>query len=346
MDFLFVNRAPRKIGSSRIWVYDLCESLQEAGHRAIIRPVPEAGQYDVVFLGKGGFSPDIAKEAKKLNHGALVGWINPSISPRDDPASVQERLNEVDFFIVGSIEERDSLLPYKESIFILPLVERIYTQKKTHTDHEPIVLGYHGNAVHLTELHPHAAEAIEILSKEVPLRLVAIHPPMRDWEWTKGRPDIEVEQVPWDIDTIEEQLLRCDIGIVPGITPIGGSERMEALRILDGSRDRDSISGYDTDYLLRFKNKSNAGRSFVFHQLHIPVVAAFMPSHFHILGNPECGFLAHSTQGWLDGLRTLARSSETRTKMAEAAAAEFRRLYDPRMWIQRLFADLEKIAGC
>ena len=58
----------------------------------------------------------------------------------------------------------------------------------------------------------------------------------------------------------------------------------------------------ENDYLIRFKNTSNAGRCFVFHQLNIPVVAELLPSHFHILGNPENGFLTSSEESWYQSL--------------------------------------------
>ena len=106
----------------------------------------------------------------------------------------------------------------------------------------------------------------------------------------------------------------------------------------------DAFGGHDTDYLLRFKNKSNAGRSFVFHQLHIPVVASFMPSHFHVLGNPECGYLAHSMEGWLDGLRALALSARKRGTVARAAAKEFKRLYNPQVWADTLCQQISELS--
>ena len=56
------------------------------------------------------------------------------------------------------------------------------------------------------------------------------------------------------------------------------------------------ISGNVNDYSLQFKVTSNAGRSHVFHQLGIPVVADFWPSNFEILTNPNCGRLAHSSE--------------------------------------------------
>ena len=75
----------------------------------------------------------------------------------------------------------------------------------------------------------------------------------------------------------------------------------------------------------------------------IPVVACFMPSHFHVLGNPNCGYLAHTTQGWLRGLRGLCSSAQKRQKVADAARAEFNRLYNPLDWARRLHDQLQEL---
>lgn len=336
MKILFICRGGPEKGSDRIWVHDLSDYMRGLGHHAEIQPEPIAGDFDAVILAKGCFSPRIVQAAKAANPDAKVGWINATMDPQVPVAEERATYRDVDFFIVGSIEERDSLLEYKDAIFIFPLVERIYTRRRYHRDKKVITIGYHGNEIHLRECFPDVTRAIDALAEEIPLRLIAIHTPVPGWEWTTGRPSIEVEQVPWDIGTIEEQLLRCDIGIVPGMTPISRSDRQEIFATLKDRGEGDAFGGYDTDYLLRFKNKSNAGRSFVFHQLHIPVVACFMPSHFHILGYPDCGYLAHSSAGWLDGLRALARSAKRRGAVARAAAREFERLYDPMKWAERL----------
>jgi len=101
----------------------------------------------------------------------------------------------------------------------------------------------------------------------------------------------------------------------------------------------ESMNLIETGYQLKIN--SNAGRAFVFHQLGIPVIGEFSPSHFHVLGNPQCGYLAHSTAGWLNALRDLSHSALKRAEMAEMAFREFKRLYDPLEWAQRLYQQME-----
>ena len=102
------------------------------------------------------------------------------------------------------------------------------------------------------------------------------------------------------------------------------------------------MAGED-DFLLRIKCNSNAGRAFVFHQLEIPVVGEFAPSHFHVLGDPRCGFLAHFTADWVDALRVLCASATKRREVAEAASREFKRLYDPLDWARRLVHQIQRL---
>ena len=94
--------------------------------------------------------------------------------------------------------------------------------------------------------------------------------------------------------------------------------------------------------MVRFKNKSNAGRAFVFHQLGIPVVADLTPSNLHILGNPKNGFCVLSTNGWLKAFRKL-KDYKVRQEIANNAKDEFDRLYDPIIWAKDLYEEIRKI---
>jgi len=58
--------------------------------------------------------------------------------------------------------------------------------------------------------------------------------------------------------------------------------------------------------------------------LGIPVIASFTPSHFHILGNPENGFVANSCEGWLSALRSLVSAKE-RIRIGMNGKREFER---------------------
>ena len=92
---------------------------------------------------------------------------------------------------------------------------------------------------------------------------------------------------------------------------------------------------HNTDYFFRFKNKSNAGRCFVFHQLGVPVIADLTPSNLHILGNPECGYIANNKQTWEAAMMDMTDKNK-RDLVSKKAKEEFDRLYDPLDWAARL----------
>ena len=121
---------------------------------------------------------------------------------------------------------------------------------------------------------------------------------------------------------------------------------MPNVTSIDVSKDRDSLSvdlgRYNTDYVTRFKNKSNAGRNFVFHQLGIPVIADLTPSSLHFLGSPECGFVAQNANSWYKALLTL-RDKNKRQQIADNAKIEFDRLYNPTSWARHLYNKIEEI---
>ena len=342
MNILFLGSDNRNVGSARIWIHDLSSYLADIGYETAINDEENLTRYDVVILGKGSF--DRVFEVKRRHPRALCGNINLPITRYEERPGMLRGAEIIDFFVAGSIEEMDRILWLGKPVFLFPLIERMYTKTKIHSDKRPIVLGYHGNGLHIEEFFPHLTEAIEILAGEVQIKLLAIYPRPADepeWRWQTGRPSIDdIEEIDWNLETVERELLRCDIGLVPGINHISYDERREWFaKLTDRNPERLGFEGAGP-YLLRFKGFSNAGRAFVFHQLGIPVVACFMPSHFHILGNPDCGYLAHSTEGWLRGLRELCSSVERRQKVANAAGREFRRLYDPHAWAQRFHDQL------
>ena len=92
----------------------------------------------------------------------------------------------------------------------------------------------------------------------------------------------------WLQEKMFNRILSFDIGVVPNAT-------------ISGVDSESPLEGYfSTDYDMRFKNKSNAGRAFVFHQLGIPVVADITPSNFHVMGNPDCGYLVSNGTNFVE----------------------------------------------
>ncbi len=336
MKMIFNDTTGIEEGSTRLYVYNLHHWLSKLGYDVYLNDWDNYLDYDIAIFGKNVKVEEI-KRARAQNPKLICGTIHPSNLTNWK----RKLLKESDFFIVGSITEREHYCHYNKNVFFVPQIERLFNKVKKHEVHEPVVLGYHGNFDHLTQFHPHLKPALEILAGEFHIKLLVVCSRKPLSSWCVGRPDIEIEGVTWTLDTVEEQLLRCDIGLVPGLTPITSKEKNLIFKFL--KLKQRGITSYTNDYLLRFKNNTNAGRAFVFHQLGIPVISDYLPASFHILADPKCGYLAHSTEGWLFALRNLCESADHRQKIAQNALKEFNRLYDPLEWSKRLYRNIKNL---
>lgn len=309
------------MGSYRIWVHDLNLTFLECGFESKISHQlnrEEIEAHDIIICAK----PDVNVSAMvkaEFPH-KKVGIINLNSDVIGMP---------IDFVIVGSLEEAASLAHY-ENVFLYPLIERMYQSKedyKTHHNKDELVLGFHGHYPHLSKFAPYLKPALEELDQTINLQLKIITSNV-NFNWKIGKPKIKnLSMVEWNLRTIKEELMKCDVGIVPNITTLS----LENLELQKSTE----LGLNKTDHVIRMKNKSNAGRAFVFHQLGIPVVADLTPSNFHILGDPRCGFIAFNKDSWIKSILKLA-DSKKRQSIAKAAKEEFDRLYDPHVWAKRL----------
>ena len=319
----FSSSHDTSIGSYRIWVKDLNQYFNDCGiDSTICTSHEDIVACDILICAKN--DAHTAKLFKNRFANKKVGIINLAA----------DQQIEVDFVIVGSLEEKDSLSFY-ENVFLFPLVESMMQDIsiKKHKKSDILTLGFHGSHTHLAKFRPNLASALEELDKELNIKLKVITS-NKHFDWKVGRPKIKnIEIKQWNIDTICDELRACDIGLVPNLTTI--FEQSSTISA--------DMGLYSTDYTVRFKNKSNAGRSFVFHQLGIPVVSDLTPSNFHILGNPECGFVAHSKLGWKKSILSLS-DHLVRGRVADNAKKEFDRLYDPHMWAARLYKEIMEIS--
>ena len=310
--------------SHRIWIRDLSLYLNARRRRSkiAIGNFPDLSEFDVVVFGKGDHV--LADKFKLDNPSKKVGAIN---LPSDAVG-----LN-LDFIIVGSIEEQSSLSSY-DNVFLFPLIENMYQNNIMYKEHSPIesnnklVVGFHGNAPHTPRFMGGLNGALERLAKDHPVEFVVITGAPVDTSVLPNGVDVSVE--PWVQEKMFNRILSFDIGVVPNATISG----------VNSEAPRDGY--FSTDYEMRFKNKSNAGRAFVFHQLGIPVVADITPSNFHIMGNPDCGYLVSNEDGWYKSLLKLIDHNE-RQKIADNAKVEFDRLYNPHDWANRLYDNIRRI---
>lgn len=329
MKILFKDEASLNKGSTRIWIYNLFNWMEEKGYNVQLNKDID-DDTNVVIFGKSTPFKDVSKIREKFPH-VKIGIINPSDAKRQN----KSKLAIADFYITGSIEERDYYLGYNKNTFIFPLIEDIYKNQKEHTDKDELVLSYHGNKHHLEQFKPNLTNALNKIALKRRIKLIAIYDIKNTGKWKTGRPNIEIEDIQWDIKTIEKELLRSDIGLVTGLNPISKRHKMfirKFFQLIDFNQTR-----FVNDYIIEFKNTTNAGRTFVYHQLGIPVISDILPSSFHILADENNGFIAHSTAGWIKAIEFLGFSAERRNQVAKNAKKSFDIYYNPLEWTEKLY---------
>lgn len=312
------------VGSYRIWVRDLSEYLRQIGVVSqITTATNEIKNYNIIVCGKEDANMACAIKRKFPNK--TVGVIN---------LSADRKNLDIDFVIVGSIEELDSLSHY-ENVFLFPLIENMYqgSSLKQHTKKDVLRIGFHGHFPHLSKFEPDLKKALEHIDNLINMELLVVTT-SENYNWQHGRPNIKnIAMKTWNLNSVKDDIMTCDIGIVPNVSRVYMQDPNHRF-VLDNE-----LGLYSTDYVVRMKNKSNAGRAFVFHQLGIPVVADLTPSNLHILGDPRCGSVAFNKESWIKGIMSLT-DPETRQRVAANAKKEFDRLYDPIEWAERLYDNM------
>ena len=95
------------------------------------------------------------------------------------------------------------------------------------------------------------------------------------------------------------------------------------------------------DYLLQYKNTSNASRAFVFHQLKIPVIAEIGGSIHHILGDEESGYICYSENSWYESISRLCKDKNLNKQFSEKASKLMKTFYDPEKWCEKFIKDIK-----
>lgn len=302
-------------GSYRIHIHDLNLYLNDVGVVSNI-----GGDGDVYIYDKA---------APVVNKGKINGIITPS-------ADNVDLIKSVDFVIVGSVEEKESIVPFNKNVFIFPQIERKYlsVKRKNHFKKDQIVIGYHGNPNHLNHMDLGLCKALENINKKHNIKLSIICSKLASMsDWTVGKPKIEIDYTPWSLDTISYHINNFDIGIVPNLCAFK----------CGGFNDENIPHGiYNTDLRIRFKNKSNIGRSLVLIQHGIPVVCDITPSNMHLFANPDNGYAVLTERGWYEAIESLMNYHE-RNRISSNAFEEYKRLYNPQDWARKLAISIRGI---
>lgn len=316
-----------RIGTYRILVHDLASVLSEIGHNVrVCENVQETRQDAVIIYGKGDVAYKIEDDKR------VSGAISLSGDSRQN----------FDFSIVNSIEEKKSVQHLCKETVIINLVEKMYEGSvlKSHQYSDELIIGYHGSYTHLPKIESDGfSDAFnEMIDQGYKLKLVCVTndtrmalKALRD----SNIPIHLVENYEWTYEGARDLILRSDVGILPNLTSLSNDKSLVEKN--------DSFSGtYNTDYIYRFKNKSNPGRSFVFIQLGIPVITDLTPSMMPIYYDETCGAVATNKHTWMSSLKRFSNPKE-RSVAAINAYNRFTNLYSMKNDAYTLISAIERI---
>jgi hypothetical protein len=303
--------------ASRLCINGLGARLQAAGVDAVVNDWDGYASYDVaVFMG---YDHELER-ARSENPGIRVALADPKLSTPE----WLEAARAADFLMVSSVEQRDAFLRLNRNILVYYMFPVLADQPRAHADSDELVVGYHGNRVHLEAMAMSVRPALEALGRRRPVRLLAVYSHGALGKARLGLPDgVRVEHVQWT-DSFLDDLRRADIGIVPNELPI--RDRAHVLQV--AAYEEAEFQYQPFDHLVRFKVSSNPGRLFPFGVLGIPVVADFTPSYGQFVLDGVSGYLASSPHGWFEALDTLGSSAELRTRTGAELGRRLRAAYD------------------
>ncbi len=297
-------------GPSTIFNQNLLKGLNELKDISIDFYNTDYINYDVVLFM--GYDSDI-KKAKQSNPLIKVGIIDPRPSFNID-------FTDVDFILANGIEMRDYFSKYSKNIFnyyIYPELEFVKVKK----NNQKVVIGYHGNKIHLMASKERLMPAIELLAQKhkVELWLMYDVESLGQWKYSKLSENLLIKHIQWSEDGYHKYMSQADIGVVPSLMPIKNISLVKKISKSIFNVLNENFS----DYFLRFKVTSNVGRGLVFAQLKVPVIMDMTPSALQFVSDSENGFVCYSSESWSSALFKLAESEDLRLAMAENLYKEF-----------------------
>lgn len=310
IDFICSNQNV-SIGSYRIWVHDLVHELKSLNIDAqVFSSISQIRNDSIIILSKGDYNL-----RAQINEKRCVGAINISSDCKVN----------FDFVIVGSIEEKKSLESHYENVVIINLIEKMYENEtlKVHKASDSTIIGFHGSFTHLSKMRYGFSSAInQLIDKGHKIEIVCLTDEMPSFQMLKmlNINSNILKSYRWSQDSAKSIIQTFDIGIVQNTTDLMQVHpELKKLTSLEAGL-------YNTDYSLRFKNKSNPGRAFVFFQLGIPVIADLTPSNIPMFYDESCGYIATCSKTWEKSIIKLMDSNH-RNMIAKNAYERFKLLY-------------------
>lgn len=305
---------------SRVCIHELQQRLVEQGVEAFLNDWERYDQYDVAIFR--GYDHDM-EGARRQNPRIRVGLADPKQSR---PEWIQAA-READFLLVSSPEQRDAFLRLNRNILIHYMFPKLEARPKVHRNRESLVIGYHGNRVHLECMYGGLQLALNQLGRQQPIELVMVYNVAALGQASVGLPDarlVKLRHVQWSPNAYYDDLDKADIGIVPNLLPVRDKQR--ALEVSAFPQPEFCYEPFD--HLLRLKASTNPGRIYPFARFGIPVVADFNVSAAQFIEDGVSGFLVSSPHGWLAALETLAASAALRNEMAGRLGRRMEQAYE------------------
>ncbi|MGD8458442.1 MAG: hypothetical protein PVF83_18865 [Anaerolineales bacterium] len=289
-------------------------------------------KYDVaLFMG----FDQTASLAKAENPSIITGVIEPRSAQNNS-------FDDVDFIVVNGIELKDFFSKYHKKSILYYAYPEVPKKLECPREKSRLVLGYHGNLIHLDAMYPRIIEAIERLNKETPVELWAMYniKKMGLWQCPKHHKlKFPVIHCQHSNENYARYMAHVDIGLVPQFIPV---RENKILRLLIGSVDNRYNERTD-NYFLRFKETTNIGRHLVFAQYKIPVVSDMSPSACSFIEDCYNSFVANSSDGWYSTLKTLAEDKEMRKSMGERLYSKYKKVATIELLNQRLITHLKRL---
>jgi hypothetical protein len=291
--------------AAKICIEELSEELTSQGFDVTLNDWDNYQDYDVcIFMP---YDSDIAA-ARVQNSNIKIGIVDPKLTNSREVAATES----ADFLLVSSVEQYDIFLKYSKYIFIYYMFSKQAHRLKRHQYKEKIILGYHGNKIHLNCSYPYLTIALDNLAQHYDIELWAIYNIDHLGKWTHGVPScVKVKHIQWTDTIYEEIFSEIDIGIVPNFIDNNFKDYWFYPKKL-------SLQS-SNDYIVRYKYSSNPGRQYIYAINGIPIVSDMYPSSSQFLFHMQSGELVASSEGWYSSIERLILSHDLRNKYAMEA---------------------------
>ena len=319
--FIFYSECMRELDDpTKGQCFEMSESIEGVDYK----------QYDVVlFMGGSNGS----KSAKLVNKDIICGIVDP----RD---LAEKEFTDMDIVIANGIESQIFFSKGNCSSIIYPVYPRVPAASPVE-DKGEIILGYHGNKMHLEAMVPRVTDAIRKLNESVPVKLYAMYNSSGLGESTivtTRKLGFPVQHIQYSHENYSKYMSACDIGLVPQLM---FEKRSYLNRLFDNVKEK--LRGKSVNYRLNFKATTNLGRHFVFCQYKIPLVTDITPSSSSFINQGINGFMGYSSDNWYQALYNLSVDAGLRRTIGSQGYEDWLSNYSHDVLNENLVLQLEKM---